>query len=262
MSVGHTSSLKRKLCVLKENSPEGTCDIDNCLINLTDTEAAISLVVKSEAGEKICRGALIHQLYAVLSNKTAVDIEIMTLRQNRGVKLLHFYLAGQALAIESQFVMLAADYIADLNDKLNATASTYSLHGSLLRFIPLATKYLDRMSILESDLLSSDIGIIHVAATAQKAHPSKFYGDPLSTNDVHNIVSAGFLCKRRDLDSTNNNVLWFAHPILAKLRQWIDLSRKEIVVTNCIDIFCHLCPKLIWRIATSSFPILLLSGLH
>lgn len=231
--MAHCSSLKRKVPAI--DATEDDFDFDDNLVNLTDTEAAISLVISSEEGHQICKGALIHQLYAVLSNKTTVDVEILKLRQNRGVKLLNFHLAG-ASTTESQFVMMSRDYFADLNDKLNATVSDDHLHGSLSRFIPLATKYLDRVSILESDLLISNtrvnhgVGINQETVVAHKAKCSDVYDDQLSVEDIHNIVTAGFLSKRRDLEASSNKVLWFAHPILGNLRRWIDSSRKEIMV--------------------------------
>jgi hypothetical protein len=47
---------------------------------LTDSELAISAIISSENGVTLCKGALIHQLYAILFNKTAVDKEISFLR--------------------------------------------------------------------------------------------------------------------------------------------------------------------------------------
>ena len=232
--MAQSGALKRKLSSVDSSATEDDFDLDDEMVNLTDTEAAISLVIRSEKEEMLCKGALIHQLYAVLSNKTAVDVEILKLRQNKGIKLLNFNLAGAASATESQFIMMSRDYTADLNDMLHSTVAGGNLHGSLSRFIPLAMKYLDRVSILESDLLTSNTRVVHGFAVNQgtskllEALPSGVCDDQFSVEDIQNIVTAGFLSKRRDLESAK--VLWFAHPILGNLRRWIDSSRKEIMV--------------------------------
>ena len=145
---------KRKLSEDESSTIGPDLEFDDDLMNFTDTEAAISAVIRSTQGSQLCKGALVHQLYAILPNKTDVDNEILHLRQSRGIKLLHFNPTGSVLAAESHFVMLSSDYTGDLRNKLDAVAKGSSLHGSLVRFIPFAVKYSDKLSILESELLS------------------------------------------------------------------------------------------------------------
>ena len=230
--------MKRKLSEVESNTVgiSSVCEDDDDLINLTDTEAAISAVIQSEDGAQLCKGALIHQLYAILSNKTDVDNEILNLRSSKGIKLLHFNLAGTAVTTKSHFVMLHADYSADLRNLLETAPEGSSLRSSLIRFIPLAMKYSDKLSILESDLLSAGNGLSSTADSSKGRVLSSALPTfsstlvSLSAIDIQTIVGTGFLCKRRDIDTDTSNVLWFSHPILGKLAQWIDLSRKQIMV--------------------------------
>jgi hypothetical protein len=184
---------------------------------LTDSEAAITAIISSENGVSLCKGALVHQIYAILSNKTAVDKEISFLRQRKKIKLLQFYLSDTSMAYESQFVMLSATYEADLKDVIESLKPGSVAHESLLQFQTFAMNNLHRVSILESDIL---VG----GKNSDKS------GGRLSNIDLQNVIAAGFLCKRRDISSSNNNanVLWFSHPILSSLRRWIESSRKEI----------------------------------
>lgn len=207
---------------------------DDDLFNITDTEAAITAVVRSQTCHKLCRGALIHQLYAILSNKTFVDTEILALRLKGSIKLLQFDLSGTVAVTESHFVMLCEDYKSDLHDSLNATSTGDSIHGSFRRFIPLALKYLDKMSILESDLLAPDKtnGIKgDLSSTSKKAVPRENMTS-LSLEDIREMISAGYLSRRTGNLSTSDNVLWFSHPTLGKVRQWIHSGRKEITVST------------------------------
>jgi hypothetical protein len=207
---------------------------DDDLFNITDTEAAITAVVRSQTCHQLCRGALIHQLYAILSNKTFVDTEILALRLKGSIKLLQFDLSGTVAATESHFVMLFEDYKSDLHDSLNATSTSDSIHGSFRRFIPLALKYLDKMSILESDLLASDQtnGVKgNLSSTSKKAVHTESMTS-LSLEDIREMISAGYLSRRTGNLSTSDNVLWFSHPTLGKVRQWIHSGRKEITVST------------------------------
>ena len=207
---------------------------DDDLFNISDTEAAITAVVRSQTCHKLCRGALIHQLYAILSNKTFVDTEILALRLKRSIKLLQFDLSGTVAATESHFVMICEDYKSDLHDSLNATSTSDSIHGSFRRFIPLALKYLDKMSILESDLLAADQtnGVKgDLSSTSKKTVPRENITS-LSSEDIREMISAGYLSRRTGNLSTSDNVLWFSHPTLGKVRQWIHSGRKEITVST------------------------------
>lgn len=205
---------------------------DDDLFNLTDTEAAISAVVRSRACQKTCRGSLIHQLYAILPNKTFVDTEILALRLKGSIKLLQFDLTGTVTVAESHFVMLSQDYKSDLNDSLNATSISDSIRGSFRRFIPLALKYLDKMSILESELLSPKEMNRSESnqSSASKNAVSRDNPLSLSPDDIREMISAGYLSRRIGNLSTSDNILWFSHPSLGNLRQWIPLGRKEITV--------------------------------
>lgn len=206
--------------VIANNYPIGDiCDI-------TDTEAAITAVIQSQVGDMTCKGALIHQLYAILTNKTSVDSEISNLRKNGGVKLLQFDLTDSAILKESHFVMLSSDYKSDLEDKLKSISPDSVLYSCLQRFIPLANKYLNKLSVHESDLLApcEDLASIHTAENALTPNV------PLAASDIQEIIKAGFLCKRTDNASGTSNTLWFSNPILGRLRQWIYSSRKEITV--------------------------------
>jgi Serine-threonine protein kinase 19 len=206
--------------VIAKNYPiRDICDI-------TDTEAAITAVIQSQTGDQICKGALIHQLYAILSNKTAVDSEISNLRKNGGVKLLQFDLTVSAILKESHFVMLSSDYKSDLENKLKSISPDSALYSCLQRFIPLANKYLNKLSIHESDLLVP----CEDSAPLRTAENALTLDIPLAASDIQEIIKAGFLCKRTDNASGTSNTLWFSHPLLGRLRQWIYSSRKEITV--------------------------------
>ena len=230
---------------------ESDAGLDDEILSLTDTEAAITAIVNSEHGDRPCKGVLVHQLYAMLSNKTAVDTEILTLRQSRSIKLLQFYMSDTASVTESLFVMPSSAYRADLTSVLTASPASSSLHGSLTRFIPLAMKRMDKLSVLESELLAAPSGMEEKGQDMNRSKTSRLLppsmhdkreekgekdgrGAPLdvllSAADIDSIVSAGFLCRRRDLSANTGNVLWFSHPILGSLRQWIDSSRKIILV--------------------------------
>lgn len=196
------------------------------ICDITDTEAAIIAIIQSETAAKTCKGALVHQLYAIFPNKTAVDSEISNLRNNGGVKLLQFDLTDSAVLRESHFVMISSDYKSDLEDKLKSTSTDSALHGCLQRFIPLAYKYLNKLSIHESDLLAPCEGTAILITDENSVTPNV----PLTASDIQEVVKAGFLCKRTDNASGISNTFWFSHPILGKLRQWIYSSRKEITV--------------------------------
>jgi hypothetical protein len=208
---------------------------DDDLFNITDTEAAITAVVRSQTCHQLCRGALIHQLYAILSNKTFVDTEILALRLKGSIKLLQFDLSGTVAVTESHFVMLCEDYKSDLHDSLNATSTSDSIHGSFRRFIPLALKYLDKMSILESDLLAPNQmnGVRGVLSSTSKKAVSR--DDSLSLEDIREMIAAGYLSRRTGNLSTSDNVLWFSHPTLGNVRQWIHSGRKEITVSTDLN---------------------------
>lgn len=207
---------------------------DDDLFNITDTEAAITAVVRSQTCHKLCRGALIHQLYAILSNKTFVDTEILALRLKGSIKLLQFDLSGTVAVTESHFVMLCEDYKSDLHDSLNATSTSDSIHGSFRRFIPLALKYLDKMSILESDLLAPDQrnGVKGGLSSTSKKSAPRDNMNSLSSEDIREMISAGYLSRRTGNLSTSDNILWFSHPTLGNVRQWIHSGRKEITVST------------------------------
>ena len=205
---------------------------DDDLFNLTDTEAAISAVVRSQTCQNTCRGSLIHQLYAILPNKTFVDTEILELRLKGSIKLLQFDLTGTVAISESHFVMLSKDYKSYLNDSLNAASISDSNRGSFQRFIPLALKYLDKMSILESDLLSPKEMLRSESHQSLASKKAVAIDNPLSLSpdDIREMISAGYLSRRIGNLSTSDNVLWFSHPTLGNLRQWIHVGRKEITV--------------------------------
>lgn len=198
--------------------------------NITDTEAAVSLIIQCQIIHRLCKGALVHQIYSVLSNKTSVDSEILLLRRNGGIRLLQFELNSAAAIKESQFLMSSEDYKSDLIE-MSASAPAHStLRLSLQRFIPIAHRYLEKLSILESELLavspvSSSRGNCGSAGKNSKSDPH------LSPENVEELIAVGFLSRRTDNFSSTSKVLWFSHPILRTLRQWIYSTRKDIAVT-------------------------------
>lgn len=219
------SDVNHSELIIANNRPvRDICDI-------TDTEAAITAVIQSQTGDKICNGVLIHQLYAILSNKTSVDSEILNLRKNGGVKLLQFDLTDSAILKESHFVMLSSDYISDLDDKLKSVCPDSALYSCLHRFKPLAIKFLNKLSVHESDLMVPHKDSVP-SRIAENASTSDIC---LTVIDIQEIIKAGFLCKRTDNASGTSNTLWFSHPTLGRLRQWIYSSRKEITVILIFD---------------------------
>jgi hypothetical protein len=52
---------------------------------------------------------------------------------------------------------------------------------------------------------------------------------PLTDEDIEGVMRAGFLRSRRD--TTANDVLWFSHPMVGPMSQWVLSFRKDIVAS-------------------------------
>ena len=55
--------------------------------------------------------------------------------------------------------------------------------------------------------------------------------EPLSSHDIENIISVGFLSTKSTIGNTNSNVLQFSHPILPLLCQQLEIGRSKIMVS-------------------------------
>lgn len=214
--------VKCSTTVVKE---AGNDDVDDH--NLTDTEAAVSLIIQCQSTHRLCKGALVHQVYSVLSNKTSVDSEILLLRRNGGIRLLQFELNSAAAVKESQFLMSAEDYKSDLNEMSVSAPAHSTLRLSLQRFIPIAYRYFEKLSILETELLE----VSSSRGKSGSAEKNSKLDSQLSPENVEEMIAVGFLSRRTDNFSSTSKVLWFSHPILRTLRQWIYSTRKDITVT-------------------------------
>ena len=120
------------------------------LFELTDTEAALQLITNSVESRDVPRGAFVHQIYTVLTNKTDVDTTLQWLRTKKSFKVLFCPLDGLS-PTDSQFlVMSLSDYISDLDGHIGkyiAESSQGLLVRALVAFRPWISYLSERSSV-------------------------------------------------------------------------------------------------------------------
>ena len=191
-------------------------DVDAYFAGVTDTEAIMANMIRESfalAPHNICRGVFLHQLYASIANKTAIDGECQDLRSRGIMKVLQSSYRLQSSSVvmqECSFILPSTTYFSDIE---HSSVSNESLQ----RFLPVARRFCSQIQVLESELKGSSSSSSSSNSTA------------LTDRDLVEIQHSGFLLRKGSLGS--DNVFAFSHPGLRALQQIMDTSRTKLLVS-------------------------------
>jgi len=163
---------------------------DECWDIPTETSIIIDLILG--LGHATCpRAVWVHQLYALIPNRTLVDKELDEMRRSRTIRVLNTPL-GQA-------VMKSEHFFEDLRGP--STLAQRCRYEAWLRLS-------DNISASRAQLCAGTV-------------------DPLSNTDVDTLISEGYLSCRRDILSSD--VFWIAHPGINMIITSMISVRKELL---------------------------------
>ena len=98
-------------------------DLDAYFAGVTDTEVIISNTIRESfscgAPPNLIRGVFLHQLYASVANKTAIDGECQDLRSRGIMKVLQSNCRLQSSSSSSSIVMQECSFILPVSNTLS-----------------------------------------------------------------------------------------------------------------------------------------------
>lgn len=181
---------------MKRQRDEDKDEIDN-LEFPSETSCLIqSLLDLGQAGYGI-RMVFIHQIYALIPNRTLVDSEISDMRHSLDVRIFHTPI-GQGL-------MLSRDYVEDVHSLSRQHQDDLPLQNTMNTFISWLNQYPLISLSKNSEETSQTVGNKTCSAKDATAVPVA-----LTNDDMQRLMQKGFLSSRRDRDV--EDYYWISHP--------------------------------------------------
>ena len=229
--------------VKRPREDDNNDELDSYFADVTDTEAIISNLIRESfaiAPDTICRGVYLHQLYASIANKTAVDGECQDLRSRGIMKVLQSSCRFQPSSSSSSVVMQECSFILPAASYFSNIERCSVTNESLRRFLPVARRFCSQVQVLESELkssssssssssnISSNNSSGSSSSTSNSSSRCNSDSTALTDRDIVEIQHSGFLLRKGSLGS--DNVFAFSHPGLRALQQIMDTSRTKLLV--------------------------------
>jgi len=166
----------------------------------------------------IPRGVFLHQLFAIVQNKTLVHAEVQQLKEDGIVKLL--YCSNQD-GPSNYFIMIMHDYFDSIQSMIDDLCLKSSGDDSN-----------DTMALHKSRADSLEKFCTYAVSSKNISIFKEDIQKELSSDEISDVVKAGYLSYRRDSASTED-IYWYSHPSFGYLNEWIRLTREY--VTNTIQ---------------------------
>ena len=268
--VAATTSRRRKRALSPPTAGQEDSDNDDHDVpELTDVAAALALLVRrfypSPGPPAACPVVLHHQLYTVLDDHTAVDVELetlrrqnfvrqlrlLTLRQDVGVLLTSTYLARVQAAMDVYHQKQQQAEKEDAPRKKEANGGGgggIAPHDMVfaLRFFQRAVRAFTSLSVTRRQLqvLLDDGTLAIPLGLGQKLQPPPPRGSGIPNRQQHPkgaampppdplevvlrlLLKAGFLARR--VDSRLEEAYWFSAPELGSMTAALPHGRKAIL---------------------------------
>jgi hypothetical protein len=207
---------KRKLTEI-DNNLNDELTISNYVSNVDKTlteNAILNILHYIPKVDDIPRGVFLHQIFAIVENKTLVHTEVQQLKENGVIKLL--YCLNQD-GPSNFFIMFMSDYLNSIqfminnlysksnnNDIDSSKKEIYKIRSKCLENFCTYTITSKNISIFREDILKT-----------------------LSSDEIGEIIETGFLSHRRDIMSSED-IYWYSHPSFGYLNEWIRLTREYV----------------------------------